>query len=234
MATLLMNPMNPRFHRRGLALTLLATIAGCSTAPNSTAGCNEQPSVEVAFDMLPDPPEGVDWSLAEMRAGIEGIHRGQLHPIDDWYDEAEDVDPDLFTPIVVEARLLPNAELIEYEDGPGPKYDCSVQDIVLYANIELRLEGGDLLGSAQKVSLYVRTDDSATGGSFFVPPNAAMENMLGEGAAPLPDSIQIIVNFNFDPDFQFDPLLRMSGLDETGSTQPLAKARLDEHEPLDE
>ncbi len=231
MATLL---MNHRFHRRGLTLALAATLAGCGTAPNSTAGCNEQPPVEVPFDMLPDPPEGVDWSLAEMRAGIDGVHRGQLHPIDDWYDEPEDVAPELFTPIVVEARLLPDAELIEFEDGPGPEYDCSVQQVLLYADVEVRIEGGDVLGSAKRVSLYVGTGASGTGGSFFVSPNAAMESMLGESAATLPESIQIDMSFSFDPDRSNDPLLRMSGLDETGSTRPLAMARLDEHEPFDE
>lgn len=230
-ATLL---MNQRFHRRGLALTLIATLAGCGTAPNSTAGCNEQPAVKMPFDMLPDPPEGVDWSLAEMRAGIHGVHRGLLYPIDGWDDEPDDVAPELFTPIVVEARLLPAAELIEFEDGPGPTYDCSVQEVVLFADVEVRAEDGDVLGSGNKVALGVGTGDTGTGGSFFVSPNNAMQSVLGESAATLPDSIQVVVNFRFDPDGPNAPVFTMSGLDDTGTTRPLAMARLDEHEPFDE
>lgn len=224
--------MKPRVHRCGLALTLIVTIAGCSSAPNSTAGCNEQPPVEVAFDMLPDPPEGVDWSLAEMRAGIEGVHRGLLHPVDTWDDQPQDVEPDLFTPIVVEARLLPEAELIEYEDGPGPKYDCSVQEVVLFADVEVRVEGGGVLGSGKRVALHVATGDTGTGGSFFVSPNEAMESMLGEDAATLPDSVQVDASFRFDPERPNAPVFRLSGLDDTGSTRPLAMGRLDEHEPF--
>ena len=226
--------MNSRFHKRGPALTLLATLAGCNIAPNSTAGCNEQPPVEVAFDMLPDPPNGVDWSLAEIRSGIEGVHRGQLYPIESWDDQPEDVDPDLFTPIVVEAHLLPDAELIEYEDGPGPKYDCSVQEVVLFADVEVRVEGGGVLGSGKRVSLYVAAGDTGTGGSFFVSPNETMESVLGESTTTLPDSVQIIAGFRFDPERPNAPVFHMSGLDDTGSTRPLATARLDEHEPLDE
>lgn len=169
-----------------------------------------------------------------MRAGTHGIHRGLLYPIEGWDDEPDDVDPELFTPIVVEARLLSDAELIEFEDGPGPKYDCSVQEVVLYADVEVRVEGGDVLGSGKRVALHVGTGDSGTGGSFFVSPNEAMASMLGESAATLPDSVQVVVNFRFDPDRPNDPLLRMSGLDDTGSTRPLAKGHLDEHEPFDE
>ena len=224
--------MNPRFPRLGLTLTLLPTLAGCGATPNSTAGCNERAPIEVPFDMLPDPPEGVDWSLAEMRASIDGVHRGQLHPIDDWHDQAEDVAPELFTSIVLEARLLSEAELIEYEDGPGPNYDCSVQDVILYADVELRTEGGDALGSAERVSLYVGTGGSGTAGSFFVSPNPVMESVLGESAATLPDSLQVDISFHFDPDVPEGSSLRVSGLDDTGSTRPLARGSIEEHEPF--
>ncbi len=223
--------MSPPLHIASLTLAVIATLAGCGF---TTGVCNEQPPVAVPFDMLPDPPEGSDWSLAEMRAGIEGTHRGTIYPIDTWDDQPEGAAPESFTEVIVEARLLPEAELIEHEAGPGEDTNCSQQQVVLYAEIEFRIEGGEVLGTADRVGLSAAADDAGTGGSFFVPPNEAIATVLGEDTSTLPDSIQVNVGFGFDPESQHDPVVSMSGLDETGSTRPLAQGRLETHEPLDE
>jgi hypothetical protein len=157
-----------------------------------------------------------------------------LYPIDDWDTQPGDVPQDSFTSVVLEARLLPNAELLEFRDGAGPEYDCSIQEVTLFADLELRVEGGETLGVAERVALHVAPDDNGTGGSFFVEPNAAMAEILGESVDALPDPVQIVANFAFDPNDPNRPRLMMSGLDDTGSTRPLAEAVMEEHTALDE
>lgn len=218
-------------------MLVLATslITACTTSPNSVAGCIERDPVSLSVDELPDPPQGSPWSLAQMRAGIEGVHRGELHPIASWYDQPEDVPPERFTPIVLEARLRPEAQLIEFDDDAGPNYDCSVQDIRLFADVELRREDGELLGVAKMVELHVTAGDDETGGSLYVPASDALADVLWEDVATLPEEIQVTFGFNFDADSELPTALGMSGwAPEIDSTRPLARALLEGPVPFDE
>ena len=219
---------------RTTALLLALSVSGCDTSPNSTAGCVEQAPVSVSFEALPDPPQGSPWSLSDMRAGIEGLHRGTLYPISHWDEQPGDVDPELFTPVEVEIHLRSEAELIEFEDGSGPEYDCTVQDVRLYADIEVRREDGPVLATAEGVELHVSAGDEGTGGALFVPPSDALAQVLMEDVATLPDPLQFAFSFGFDPEPEVSNLMNVSGLGPDGSTRPLARAALEEQEPLGE
>lgn len=190
--------------------------------------------MSLSLDMLPDPPNGSEWSLAEMRSGIEGVHRGMIYPVQHWDDPPDDIAPELFSPIVLEASLLPEADLIEFESRPGLGSDCDMQDIVFYADLELRLEDGSVLGSAEAVAFHAVAGSSWTANSFSVLTSDPLASVLQESPTALPDSIQVTVVFQLDPDEETPTQLMLGGTTEAGAFDHLGVAHLDEREPLGE
>lgn len=225
----------PRILTGAIVLALAASLGACSPSPNSVAGCTERDPVSLSLDELPDPPHGTYWSLAQMRAGIEGVHHGELYPVENWSVEAEDVPPERFTPIVIEARLQPEAQLIEFDDNDGPNDACSVQDVRLFADVDVRVEDGELLGTAKMVELYISAGDNTTYGFFRIPASEALADVLWESLGSLPDEVQFNFVFSFIPDDDLGTQFTMNGWGlELDSTRPLARALVDEHVPFDE